>query len=406
MKKLAIVTTHPIQYYAPIFRQLAARGNVQIKVFYTWPQSQQVKYDPGFGKAVRWDIPLLNGYDYAFIQNTAKNPGSHGFSGIQNPTLIREIAGWAPDALLVFSWSYRSNLAVLRHFKGKIPVFFRGDSHLLDEKPGLKTQLRRSLLRWVYRHVDYAFYVGENNRQYFLKHGLKTGQLLFAPHVVDNDRFGENVPAKEAEALAWRRRLDIPQDAVVLLYAAKLEPKKDPQLLLKAFVEMDQPAAYLIIVGNGPLEEALKAQFANHPRIRFLAFQNQSQMPLVYRLGQVFVLPSQGPAETWGLALNEAMACGRAVVASHKVGGALDLIKAGENGWVFRAGHRESLKSALGRLLQEPARIAAMGDASLQRIREWSIEKTVECLEQGVLRCEAARPEIVHRPGVLSNATS
>jgi glycosyltransferase involved in cell wall biosynthesis len=313
--------------------------------------------------------------------------------------LIREIAGWAPDALLVFSWSYRSNLAVLRHFKGKIPIFFRGDSHLLDEQPGLKTGLRRTLLRWVYRHVDYAFYVGENNRQYFRKHGLKAEQLLFAPHAVDNRRFQENASAKTAEALAWRRQLGIPQDAIVFLFAAKLESKKDPELLLNAFARMDHPKAYLVMVGNGPLEAALKAQYPNHPRILFLPFQNQSQMPLVYRLGQVFVLPSRGPAETWGLAINEAMACGLAVVASTKVGCATDLVRPGQNGYVFEAGQPESLHSALGQLLQEPARIAEMGQASLQRITDWSIGKAVDGIEQGVLGREAAR-----RPSVFSAA--
>ncbi len=116
--KLAVVTTHPIQYYAPIFQELAARKNINLKVFYTWPQSQQAKFDPGFGKTVEWDVPLLEGYSYTFVENVAKNPGSHGFWGIYNPTLVGEIEAWQPDALLVFSWSYRSNLGVLWHFKG------------------------------------------------------------------------------------------------------------------------------------------------------------------------------------------------------------------------------------------------------------------------------------------------
>ncbi len=89
MKRLAIITTHPIQYNAPLFKLLSKRNNISIKVFYTWGEAVlQKKYDPGFGKTIEWDIPLLEGYEYTFVENTAKKPGSHHFSGIDNPRLI------------------------------------------------------------------------------------------------------------------------------------------------------------------------------------------------------------------------------------------------------------------------------------------------------------------------------
>ncbi|MEO6981197.1 MAG: glycosyltransferase family 1 protein, partial [Mucilaginibacter sp.] len=79
MKKLAIITTHPIQYYAPIFRLLQQRNNISIKVFYTLGETTAPKHDPGFGKAVSWDIPLLDGYDFEWLKNVAPTPGSHYF---------------------------------------------------------------------------------------------------------------------------------------------------------------------------------------------------------------------------------------------------------------------------------------------------------------------------------------
>jgi hypothetical protein len=82
-KRLAIITTHPIQYYAPLFKQLAQE--VQLKVFYSWGAHSVAKNDPGFGKTIEWDIPLLDGYQYAFENNVAKDPGSHHFRGIINP---------------------------------------------------------------------------------------------------------------------------------------------------------------------------------------------------------------------------------------------------------------------------------------------------------------------------------
>ena len=70
-------------------------------------------------------------------------------------------------------------------------------------------------------------------------------------------------------------------------------------------------------------------------RVVFLEFQNQSVMPVIYRLGDALVLPS-GHGETWGLAVNEAQACGRPSLVSDCVGCARDVIGEGENGSIFR----------------------------------------------------------------------
>ena len=157
MKKLAIISTHPIQYNAPLFKLLQQRGNVHIKVFYTWgSQVMEDKYDPGFGKKIKWDIPLLDGYEYEWVENIAKDPGSHHFPGIDNPGLVASIENWKADAVLVYGWSFKSHLKVMRYFKGKIPVFFRGDSVLLNQRSQLKVLLRKLFLKWVYSHIDIA----------------------------------------------------------------------------------------------------------------------------------------------------------------------------------------------------------------------------------------------------------
>ena len=133
--KIAIVTTHPIQYNAPFFRLLEQEPSITPKVFYTWSQTEyEQKYDPGFGKKIEWDIPLLEGYSYEFVNNKAKHPGSDHFMGIENPLLIKKIQEWKPDMVLVYGWSFKSHLQCLRYFNKKIPVLFRGDSTLLDEK--------------------------------------------------------------------------------------------------------------------------------------------------------------------------------------------------------------------------------------------------------------------------------
>ena len=57
--RLAVVTSHPIQYNAPIFQLLTTRGIVELKVFYTWSQTNSgLIYDPGFAREVKWDIQI------------------------------------------------------------------------------------------------------------------------------------------------------------------------------------------------------------------------------------------------------------------------------------------------------------------------------------------------------------
>lgn len=377
MQKLAIIVTHPIQYYSPLFRKLAETGKISLKVFYTWSQAKDIKYDPGFGKDIEWDIPLLEGYDYTFVTNSSKNPGSHQFNGIINPTLIKEIESWKADAVLIIGWNFYSHLKAMRYFKGKIPVYFRGDSTLLDENPGVKKILRRLFLRWVYKHIDYAFYVGKRNKDYFIAHGLKEEQLIFAPHAIDNERFYDKDGGYKQKAFEWRRSLGIKNDNFVFLFAGKLTPKKNPAILINAIKQLNNPATHLILVGNGILENELKKIAFNNSTIHFLDFQNQSIMPIVYRLGNVFVLPSKGPGETWGLAVNEAMDCGLPVIVSDKVGCAVDLVEQNKNGYIFKSNNEQELvkimKLCLDKWQNDRQSFATMSFNSLYKIKNYSM---------------------------------
>ncbi len=402
-KRLAIVTSHPIQYNAPWFKLLAESGSVHPGVFYTWEQSSAgAKFDPDFGEKIEWDIPLLDGYEYRFVRNVSSDPGTHHFKGLVNPTLNAEIAAWRPDAILVYGWSFDSHLKCLRHFHRKVPVLFRGDSTLLDETPGWRRQLRRLFLGWVYRHIDYALYVGTNNKQYFLAHGVRDRQLVYAPHAIDNARFEEPVDRYRREALEWRDRLGIMADDVVLLFAGKLEPKKDPGFLLEILRRVDDRRLKIVFAGTGVLEAELRAEAGRlargedegpgtakagpgaGARVHFIGFQNQRQMPLVYRLGDVYVLPSRGPGETWGLGVNEAMASGCAILMSEKAGGAPDLVEDGVNGIRFdpTAGDAaEKCSRWVKALLDDPAALAAMKLASRRRIGAFSYQQLTAALQ-------------------------
>jgi glycosyltransferase involved in cell wall biosynthesis len=392
--KLAIITTHPIQYNAPFFKLLTERGKVALKVFYTWSQAIEGFDDPDFGSTVKWDIPLLEGYDWEAVENVSKSPSSKSWKGIDCPSLIKKVEACHPDAVMVYGWNLKSHFNAMRYFKGKIPVWFFGDSTLLDEKPGIKKVLRRLWLTWVYRHVDKAFYVGANNKAYFEAHGLKQEQLVFSPHAIDNERFFDSDKNQyESKAKAWRGDLGYKDDDIVVEFAGKFEPRKNLRILIEAVIQLNEkkdhstnsienPSIFLLLVGNGPLEQLLCQMAKGKHYIKFLAFQNQSEMPIVYRIGNIFCLPSK--SETWGLAVNEVMACGRPVVLSDKVGCAIDLLVNGLNGAIFNTLHVEDCAEKIMKLATHKDKLKR--ESIMNSIGDWSFERKCRAIEDTIER--------------------
>lgn len=383
-RRLAIICTHPVQYYAPLFRQLALSSDIELRVFYTWPAPVHRSFDSEFGIDIQWDIPLLDGYAHEFVPNIAGRRAGQGFMGTHNPTLIETISRWGADTLLVYGWNHLSHLQAMRYFKGRIPVLFRGDSTLLNNTPTLRTLARRAWLSWVYRHIDVAISVGQNSRDYFAWCGIPAERIAFAPHCIDNQRFATEDAHCTTTVTQWRHDLGIPREAFTFVFAAKLIDLKAPLLLLDAFLQA-RLDAHLVFVGNGVLEDSLREAARPHARVHLMPFQNQSLMPAVYRLADVFVLPST--SETWGLALNEAMACGRSVIASTRVGATRDLVQEDITGWSFPSGDRNALTQALHNAV-------AVGKQGLQRrgenaqhlIERWSVKESARCIVDVVQR--------------------
>ncbi len=376
--RLAIVISHPIQYHIPWLKGLTDR-NVKIKVFYTWSQSEnKAIYDTGFGRNIKWDIPLLEGYDSQFIKNTSKKPGSDNFFGIINPSIIQEIEKWEPDCLMVNGWNYHSHLKCLLHFHKKLPIIFAGDSTLLNESNSLKKLARRIFLKWIYKHVDYVCYAGRHNMNYFIKHGVNNEQMIYLPHAIDINRFAEPNLEYEQNAKKWRDDISIPENHLVVLYAGKLINIKNPMYLLKLAEACKNLPVTILIVGNGSMENKLKQESKKMGNVKFLDFQNQKMMPIVYRMGDVFILPSTN--ETWGMCISEAMACGRPVMVSKMVGCVIDMVEENKTGISFHSQEIEKCVEFIGKLNSNRILAKEMGLNARKKIYNFSVENRIEKL--------------------------
>jgi glycosyltransferase involved in cell wall biosynthesis len=386
--RLAIVVSHPIQYYAPLYQRLARRDDVTLKVFFTWHAAEKAAPDHGFGKLVAWDIPLTEGYEFELVPNISSEPGTHRFFGLRNPSLVERVMAWQPDAVQVTGWAWHSHLLALRALSRRgIPVLFRGDSHLLDSpgRTGAAWLAKRAVLRRVYSWPAAFLYVGKANRAYYEAFGVESERLFRCPHSIDVGRFAEPARALESQARQWRHELGIGVDRVPLLFAGKFEPKKRPLQLMRVIQSSPDPRLLLIMVGGGQLDgEVRRIAAADPDRFRVLAFQNQSRMPLVYRLGELFILPSAF-GETWGLAVNEAMACARPVLVSDRVGSAADLVD-DSCGRVFPWHDFTAMERTLNEMIADRGRLSAMGLAAARRAWEYDIASTetalMDCLSR------------------------
>ena len=383
MKRLAIITSHPIQYYAPWFRYLASQGGLELRVFYLWDFGVRQQVDPGFQQVIEWDIPLLEGYEYEFVPNVSDRPGTQHFWGLKNPSLSEQVKQYRPDSVLMMNYNYASLYRFLWHWQ-ETPILFRGDSHRLVIDGGLKTWLKQQWISQVFRRFAACLYVGKANYHYFRSQGVPPERLFFSPHAIDNNRFFAQTADATIQAALWKQELGIPANHAVILFAGKLVPKKRPLDLLQAFLTANLPDVSLLFVGNGELEAELQSQAANHPRIYFAPFQNQSQMPRTYVIADLVVLPSYGSGETWGLAMNEAMCLSKPVLVSDHVGCAADLVHSHQNGLVFPAGDIPALVESLQIAVADRDRLALWGKESRRIIKAYSYVQTTRGLLQAI----------------------
>ncbi|MEQ8381965.1 MAG: glycosyltransferase family 4 protein [Coleofasciculus sp. A1-SPW-01] len=384
MNKLAIITSHPIQYYAPFFRNIASVADFSFKVFYLWNFGVTQQVDVGFKQRIQWDIPLLSGYDYEFVPNISPNPGTSHFWGLQNPSLFNQVRVYNPDAVLLMNYNYASLYNFIWRWNcRKAPLLFRGDSHRLLPITGAKQWLRRKFITLIYRRFSACLYVGQANYHYFRYHDVPPENLFFAPHAIDNDRFFSQAEEASRQAKLWQQELGIPENHSVILFAGKFISVKRPLDLLQAFLQAHLSQISLLFVGTGSLEKELRSHAANHSHIHFAPFQNQTLMPRTYAIADLLVLPSY--SETWGLVINEAMCMSRAAIASTHVGCASDLIQPYRNGLIFPAGDVSALATCLQEAFSDRERLKMWGEESRKIITHYSYTQTTQGLKEALV---------------------
>ena len=383
--RLGYLVSHPIQYQAPLLRRIAAEPDIDLHVFFGSDLSVRSYQDEGFGATVEWDVPLLDGYSSEFLPLvrdkrtiSIASPVSRGIYD-----RLRGSKGAPPiDVLWVHGYS------TVNSFHGMIaaralgiPVLLRAESWLRDrDRSPVKLAAKHAFFRGLRQLVDAVLPIGTLNSEYWTHYLGEDMPQFLMPYAVDNEFFRARAAQAVAGREALRRELELEPGRSVILFASKLQNRKQCIDLVEAVLRLPTLLApdrqpYLLIVGDG--EERANCErrvaAAGATNIRFCGFRNQSELPRFFDLADVFVLPSRH--EPWGLIVNEVMNAGRAIIVSNDVGSQPDLITDGVDGLVYPVNDIAALANALVRVLTTPGLAGRLGEQARERILSWSFDQ-------------------------------
>lgn len=384
MKKIAILSSHPIQYFAPLYAHLSKNPHLDITVLYCSDFGTKNSYDHGFKQAFQWDIDLLSGYTYEFIGKNYSLREPKGFFSLICPSIINILYKNRFDVIWIHGHNYLVNILAIVFSKiFGTKILMRCETHLLLSRNKVKRAIRPFVLGSLYKICDAFLAIGTKNQNFYLSLGIPISKIFLTPYTTDNDRFIESIENQRENKKSLLKDIGIFNDYPNVLYISKLQKRKNPDLLIKAASKIQRYMNFnLIIAGSGEMLEECVALTKNLDvsNVFFPGFVNQKTVPSFFAVADIFVLLSH--SEPWGLVINEAMSARLPIIASDEVGATADLVDSNNGFLISRANELEETVQALKILLQNPDLRTAMGLQSLSKIQSWDFSAT----ESGFLK--------------------
>lgn len=380
--KIGIFVTHPVQYQVPVWKGLAQIPDWRVEVFYFSDQGVSSTVDPGFGKEVTWDTPMLEGYKHQFL---SRQPIQEQINfKIPEANFLFEKEDFDVVLLHGYTHAFARQVIRLKH-KHHYKVILRGEFTDMPRRPGrLKNLVRNLYLHWFYRYVDHFCPIGLDANEHLEKRSIPESQMTVTPYSVD-DQYFESQRLKMSRA-ECREFLGIKPHDLVFLFSGKLMSRKQPLLLAAAVEKLfgEYPQIVVVYLGDGEQFDKLKSHLNPLLGNRFIApgFVNQSELGRYFRAADVFILPSN--YDTWGLVVNEAMHFGLPCVTSDRVGSRRDLVISNETGFIFHFDDMAELVGCMQHFLDRPGEAGRMGEQAHKHIQKFTISATVQGLTAAI----------------------
>ena len=344
--KIFVLTDSPSPYQVELFNEIETQGNCKLKVGYLRSR------DP----LRHWTPPEIR----------------HESIDLDSGGLGRAREAVRESDLVVFNYYFHSHATELIGERASRdgPWCFWG------ERPGFRQPAwaGRVLRRWKLARLHGSsvpiwgigkFAVDEYRREF----GARRSYFNL-PYFSNLERF--------------ERRGATPGAERVFLFCGSLIARKGVDLVARAFVQLadEFPDARLRIAGDGELRHALMQTLRSvRDRVEFVGFKIWDELPELYASADVLCVPSR--YDGWGLVVPEGLASGLPVIATDRMGAALEFVRTGVNGWLVPAGD----ETAILRAMQEAASLteSELAERS-QRARESVKEHTLKNGSQRFVR--------------------
>jgi glycosyltransferase involved in cell wall biosynthesis len=363
-RRLVLITEIISPYRIPVFNALARHGGIDLHVIFL------AENDPTEREWLVYKDEIR--FSYQVLPSWRRRIGRHSLLlnwGVE--TALRQAH---PDFVVCGGYNYVASWHAMSWARrNHVPFILWAESTTRDLRSG-HALIEFLKVRFL-RGCDAFVVPGKSSIDYLKNYGVSEEVIFTAPNAVDTRFFAQRAAAIRRDATAHRKALGLP--ARFFLFVGRLVPEKGIFDLLSAYEALApeiRKQIGLVFVGDGPARTALhqRAAAISPGAIHFAGFKQREHLATYYALADVLVFPTY--TDTWGLVVNEAMACGLPVISSSAAGCVADLIESGWNGRVVASGEIGQLASAMNELARNAEMRTLMGQRSTQRIVPYSPE--------------------------------
>ena len=365
MTRLVILTEIISPYRIPLFNALVRHPGVDLHVIFLAETDPDLRQWRVYKEEIQFSYQVLPSWRRRLV----------GLNVLLNRGVGRALTKAAPDAILCGGYNYVASWQALlwaRTHNVRFLLWSESHAHELRRiRPGVE------FLKDEFLRACSGFVVpGQLAREYLRAHKISEDVIFTAPNAVDNDLFES--AAEDARKNADSRRKELSLPTRYFLFAGRLVREKGVFELLSAYAKLEEPIREqvgLVFVGDGASRGQLEEQAASISPgvVRFAGFAHREQLAEYYALAETLILPTY--SDTWGLVVNEGMACGLPVILSQAAGCGVDLVQEGWNGLLIPPRDVDPLVAAMKTIASQPDLRATMSANSARHIARYSPEE-------------------------------
>lgn len=267
-----------------------------------------------------------------------------------------------PDFIIICNFASPTGILLANYcIKHDIRYYIESDGGFENTNPsGIKYQIKKMIFENAYK----CFSTSSCHDKYYLSQGANINQII---------RYHFTSLYQKDIVSINEKKIDSKQ--INLLFVGQFIERKGLDILLKSLVKINKENFKIKIVGGSATDEYI--EFINTfnlvDKVSFVEFKSSQEIHELMVESNIFILPTR--EDIWGLVINEAMACGNAIITTDKCVAGLELIKNGQNGYLIHSEDFEELSLRIKELIYNPNLILKMGKANIEKMQKYTFEQ-------------------------------